>query len=69
LLTLTEVRKVIMRIELTAMERLRRGEDGQDLLEYALLAALIAVVALGAVQSMGATVNNVLWSVIAAANV
>lgn len=58
-----------MRIELTAMERLRRGEDGQDLLEYALLAALIAVVALGAVQSMGATVNNVLWSVIAAANV
>ena len=58
-----------MRIELTAMERLRRGEDGQDLLEYALLAALIAVVALGAVQSMGATVNNMLWSVIAAANV
>lgn len=58
-----------MRIELTALTRFHRGEDGQDLLEYALLAALIAVVALGAVQTMGATVNNVLWSAIAAANV
>ena len=31
----------------------RRGEDGQDLLEYALLVALIALVAVGAVTSAG----------------
>jgi Flp pilus assembly pilin Flp len=42
----------------------RRSEDGQDLLEYGLLAALIAVTALGAVSTLGQTIYNVLWSVI-----
>jgi Flp pilus assembly pilin Flp len=46
---------------------LRRSEEGQDLLEYGLLAALIALVALGAVATVGRTINTVFWSAIAAA--
>jgi pilus assembly protein Flp/PilA len=45
--------------------RLRRSEDGQDLLEYGLLAALIAIVALGAVRTLGNTINTVFWQTIA----
>ena len=41
-----------------------RGEDGQDLLEYAVLCALIAIVALGAVSTMGQTIYNVFWKAI-----
>jgi Flp pilus assembly pilin Flp len=52
---------------ITSLRRLT-GEDGQDLLEYALLVALIAVVAAGAVTQVGNTVNTVLWEVIAAAS-
>ena len=51
------------------IRRFRQGEDGQDLLEYGLLAALIAIVALGAVASVGTTIFNVFWSAIAAASV
>jgi Flp pilus assembly pilin Flp len=43
----------------------RRSEDGQDLLEYGLLAALIALVALGAVSTLGQTIYSVFWSTIA----
>jgi Flp pilus assembly pilin Flp len=43
----------------------RRSEDGQDLLEYGLLAALIAVIALGAVSTVGNTVHTVFWRAIA----
>ena len=46
-----------------------RSEDGQDLLEYALLCGLIALVALGAVTAVGNQINNVLWKVIAASNI
>jgi Flp pilus assembly pilin Flp len=46
-----------------------RSDDGQDLLEYALLCALIALVAFGAVQTVGNTINTVLWQVIAASNI
>jgi pilus assembly protein Flp/PilA len=45
--------------------RLRRSEDGQDLLEYGLLAALIAVIALGAVTTLGNTIQSVFWQGIA----
>ena len=45
--------------------RLHRTEDGQDLLEYGLLAALIAIVALGAVSTLGQTIYNVFWKGIA----
>jgi pilus assembly protein Flp/PilA len=45
--------------------RLRRSEDGQDLLEYGLLAALIAILAMGAVTTVGNTINLVFWQSIA----
>jgi Flp pilus assembly pilin Flp len=45
--------------------RLRRSDDGQDLLEYGLLMALIAVFAIGAVQTVGNTINTVFWQAIA----
>jgi Flp pilus assembly pilin Flp len=57
-----------MQIALMVVRRFRRREDGQDLLEYGVLCALIAIVALGAVQAVGSTVLNVFWSAIAAAS-
>ena len=41
----------------------RRNEEGQDLLEYALLVALIALVAFGAVQAAGTSVNSIFNSI------
>ena len=40
--------------------------EGQDLTEYGLLAALIAIVALAAVSTLGSTIQTVLWAPIAA---
>jgi Flp pilus assembly pilin Flp len=37
----------------------RRNEDGQDLLEYALLVALIAIVAITAVTAAGVEVDAI----------
>ena len=45
-----------------------RDDSGQDLLEYGLLAALIAVVAIGAVSVVGNTVNTVFWQTIGIAS-
>jgi pilus assembly protein Flp/PilA len=45
---------------------LRRSEDGQDLLEYALLIALIAIVCVGAVTAAGLKVNDVFTAIAAA---
>jgi Flp pilus assembly pilin Flp len=42
-----------------------RNEEAQDLLEYGLLVALIALFALGAVASVGQTIYNVFWQNIA----
>jgi Flp pilus assembly pilin Flp len=41
-------------------------DQGQDLLEYGLLAALIAIVALAAVGAVGQTIYNVFWKTIGA---
>jgi pilus assembly protein Flp/PilA len=49
----------------TGTDRFRRSEDGQDLLEYGLLAALIAIIAIGAVSTLGNTIQQVFWSTIA----
>jgi Flp pilus assembly pilin Flp len=54
-----------LRIGLT---RFIAGSSGQDLLEYAMLAALIAVFAIGAVTTVGNTINTVFWQTIAAAS-
>lgn len=58
-----------METALVAVRRFRRNEEGQDLLEYGLLAALIAVFAMGAVTLVGTTIVDVFWSAIAAANI
>ena len=42
-----------MRIVLAGIGRLVRREEGQDLLEYGLLVVLIAIVAMGAVSTLG----------------
>ena len=44
----------------------RGSEDGQDLLEYALLVALIAMFAIGAVTLVGNVITTVFWTAIAA---
>jgi Flp pilus assembly pilin Flp len=49
---------------LIAVERLLRKDDGQDLIEYGLLAVLIAVAAVITVRTLGQTINTVLWQVI-----
>jgi pilus assembly protein Flp/PilA len=38
---------------------LAKRDEGQDLLEYALLVALIAIVAVGAVTAAGTTVSTI----------
>lgn len=40
-----------------------KDESGQDLLEYALLVALIALVAFGAIQLAGSSVNNIFTNI------
>lgn len=46
------------------LQRWVRRDGGQDLLEYAVLAALIAVVAVGAVTFLGEHLNTVFWQAI-----
>jgi len=56
---------------LTLVHRLVRARDGQDLMEYGLLVALIAIVAMVVVGTVGDTINSAFWetfnSVIASA--
>ena len=55
-----------LRHRVRGLRRLVSADRGQDLLEYALLGALISLVAVGAVTTLGQTVNTVLWQSIAA---
>ena len=57
--------KAVATLMRLANGKFHRTEDGQDLLEYGLLAALIAIVALGAVTTLGQTIYNVFWKGIA----
>ena len=41
------------------LQGLKNGEDGQDLVEYALLVALIALVCIAGVRNVATAVNNV----------
>jgi pilus assembly protein Flp/PilA len=50
----------------TFVKSFARNEEGQDLLEYALLVALIALIAIGAVGAAGTAVNSI-FSAIAGA--
>jgi len=51
---------------LTSLRRLRDSGQGQDLLEYALLASLISVFAVGAVTLLGQLIDQVFWQNVAA---
>jgi pilus assembly protein Flp/PilA len=51
---------------MTLVRSFRRDEDGQDLLEYALLVALIALVAVGAVTAAGLKVDAIFDAIVAA---
>ena len=44
-------------------ERLRRDEDGQGLVEYALILVLVSIVAIGALAAIGTNVTNVLQTI------
>ncbi len=46
---------------LTAIGRLVIRTDGQDLIEYGLLMALIAVVAIAGISTLGNTIYSVFW--------
>ena len=50
---------------LTLVQRLVRAPDGQDLIEYGLLVALISVIAIVAITAVGTTVNTVFWQTFA----
>ena len=49
---------------LPGIGRLVTDDDGQDLLEYGLLAVLIAVVVMTGVTAVGQTIHTVFWEVI-----
>ena len=53
--------------KLTAISRLVLRDEGQDLMEYGLLAALIAIVAMASVSAVGNQIFNVFWQNIAQA--
>ena len=55
-----------MSMLLNYVKSFARQEEGQDLLEYGLLMALIAIFAMGAVSSVGQMINGVFWDAIAA---
>jgi len=57
-----------MSCALAVIRRIVRRDDGQDLLEYGLLAALIALIAFGAVQVLGQTILSVFWNNIASSS-
>jgi len=52
---------------MTALRRLVLRDEGQDLMEYGLLAALIAIVAMVSVTALGQTIFNTFWNNIAQA--
>ena len=64
MVTLDELRHRVR--ALRRLVSLSSADRGQDLLEYAMLAALISLVAVGAVSTLGQTINEVMWEVIAA---
>ena len=53
-----------MMVEL--FQRIRSREEGQALVEYALILSLIAVVCIGALTLLGTNVNNILNAIAAA---
>jgi Flp pilus assembly pilin Flp len=50
---------------MSSLRRIIAREQGQDLLEYGLLASLIAIFALAAVRVLAGQITNVFWGAIA----
>jgi pilus assembly protein Flp/PilA len=48
---------------LSGMQRLIKSEKGQDLVEYALVLALIALAAVATIQSLAAAINVALVNI------
>jgi len=48
---------------ITRLRMLLRNDSGQDLLEYALLVALIALVAVGAITATGTNVSSIFTAI------
>ena len=63
MLRLAVVRRGPAMTWLTYLRTLKRDTAGQDLLEYALLVALIALVVYGAVELTGTNVNNLFTTI------
>jgi Flp pilus assembly pilin Flp len=57
---------MFQRLDGRAWREFGSQDSGQDLLEYALLVALIVVVVMSAVTPVGTTIKTVFWDVIAA---
>jgi pilus assembly protein Flp/PilA len=55
--------ETIMKKAQQLVARFVREESGQDLIEYALIAALIALAAIGAMQTLGNDIGNTFNSV------
>ena len=51
---------------LSAFQRLVREEDGQDILEYALLTGLVVLAAVAAIGLTGNAINITLWGYVVA---
>jgi Flp pilus assembly pilin Flp len=51
--------------EMNLRRGIAAGEDGQDLLEYGLLASLIAIFALATVKLLASQITSVFWGAIA----
>ena len=54
-----------MHVVIAQFIRLVPGTEGQDLVEYGLLVALIAVIAIAGIGFLGNTVSAVLWQPLA----
>lgn len=52
-----------MNTDFVAIRKLVRDDSGQDLLEYAMLVALISLVAVAAVTNSGQAINSIFSSV------
>jgi pilus assembly protein Flp/PilA len=46
---------------ITTIRQLLSQENGQDLIEYGLLAALVAIVVMASVSALGDTIYNIFW--------
>jgi len=57
--------KGMRRVLVTVNGLVFKDDDGQDLVEYALLVALIALLAITGVSSMGQAISGVLWNGVA----